>query len=190
MRYILRYHPSFKAQVDYDLEQESRRILAEYYEKIKGSEHEVRSFHDHIFQNTQHFIDSMKDPMMSFYTSHDADNRYEVVGHCHMTGFYGKVAMAHFGVAPESAKGWTPIRMMKDGLAQIWDFDAYVMENGEPKVIGKMVHQLVGITPVEFKGVVAVLKRVGWKIVDTLREASYDIRRDKYLDSYLSIIHR
>jgi hypothetical protein len=149
-----------------------------YYNDLKQQGLLDYAFHECQIKEFKNFMGIACDPHNRMFLVCEKDSK--PCAHIMLSGFYGKVAMAHFAVL-RPYHGKRSVTIARESLTQIFS-----LSRGG----GSLVECLVGITPKRNKLAIRFAMKVGFVKTAVLPEACYMAVSDEYEDGVMTVLKR
>jgi hypothetical protein len=155
------------------------KYTAYYYQQLLKDGLLVRAFHDTIITGAKDFGQIVFSPNNIFSIVLDTEEGFRPVGHLLLSGFYGKMAMAHFCVI----KDYHGVMGYNAGMDAIEQ--AFLFKTGPSEV---MLEAMIGVIPINNKKAIKYARRIGFKHIATVPSACFIATDDKYINGDMSLL--
>ena len=155
------------------------KYVAFYYQQLLKDGLLAPAFHDTLITGAKDFAEIVFSPNNIFSIVLDTEAGYRPVGHLMLSGFYGKMAMAHFCVIKDyhGEKGYYA---GMDAIEQ-----AFLFKVGPSEV---MLEALIGVIPVNNRKAIKYAYRIGFQHIATIPKACFLADRDVYVNGDMSLL--
>jgi len=175
----LNYAPRLVKEQYPDSARVAYKYVAYYYQQLLKDGLLEAAFHDQIIAGAKDFGEIVFSPQNIFSIVLDTEDDYRPVGHLMLSGFYGKMAMAHFCVINDY-RGVAGYNAGMDSIRQ-----AFMFKISPDEV---MIETLMGLIPVTNEKASRYAYRIGFKHIAVVPQACYIANEDKHVDGDLSML--
>jgi hypothetical protein len=177
-RYI-NYSPRLVKEQYPDKAAVAYKYVAYYYQQLLKDQLLRPSFHDSMITGAKDFGEIVFSSNNIFSIVLDTEEHFRPVGHLMLSGFYGKMAMAHFCVV----KDYHGIAGYYAGMDAIEQ--AFLFKTGPSEV---MLEAMIGVIPVNNEKAIKYAYRIGFKHIATVPKACFIAAEDTYVDGDMSLL--